>query len=176
MTDFLHQAGFLGTTGNMAADLTLALSLLVMLTFSVGYYLALRGRYDTHKWVQTGGAILNVILVLWLMLLPYRDFIIRDKGGPREEIFYTVTMIHAGVGLLAFVLGNFVVLRGHKLVPQALRFNNYKLFMRTAYGLYFVTTLLGVWLYYVWYVVIENTPEFGALLLAYVHAGSPTPF
>jgi hypothetical protein len=176
VTEFLHQPGFLGTNANMAADLTLSLSILVMLTFSVGYYLARRGRYDTHKWVQTTGAILNVVLVLWLMLLPYRDFIIRDKGGPREEIFYQVTMLHAFVGLFAFVLGNFVVLRGHKLVPKALQFNNYKLFMRTAYGLYLATTLLGLWLYYTWYVVIEKTPEIGALLMAYVHAGSPTPF
>jgi hypothetical protein len=176
VTEFLHLPGFLGTKGNMAADLTLSLSLLVMLTFSIGYYLAVKGRYDTHKWVQTTGAILNVILVLWLMLLPYRDFIIRDKGGPREDIFYMVTMLHAGVGLFAFVLGNFVVLRGHKLVPQKLRFNNYKLFMRTAYGLYLATTLLGVWLYYVWYVVIDNTPEFGSLLQAYVHLSGSAPF
>jgi hypothetical protein len=32
--------------------------------------------------------------------------------------------------------------------------------MRTAYGLYLATILLGVWLYYIWYVVIENAPVF----------------
>ncbi|MEX1247748.1 MAG: hypothetical protein WEA61_04655 [Anaerolineales bacterium] len=176
MTEFLHQPGFLGTNANTAADLTLSLSILVMLTFSLGYYLALKGRYDVHKWVQTTGALLNVVLVLWLMLLPYRDFILRDKGGPREEIFYFVTTLHAVVGFFAFFWGNFVVLRGHKLVPKALRFNNYKFFMRTAYALYLTTTIIGVWLYYTWYVVVEKTPEFGALLLSYVHSGSPTPF
>lgn len=160
MNEFLHQPGFFGTEGNMAADITLSLSLLVMLLFSFGYFLALRGRYDTHKWVQTSGALLNVVLVLWLMLLPYRAFIIQDQGGPREGIFYLTTILHAIVGFFAFGLGNFVVLRGHKLVPKALQFNNYKLFMRTAFGLYLTTTLLGLGLYYTWYVVVQNPPAF----------------
>lgn len=160
MVEFLHQPGFLGTHANMAADMTLSLSLLIITLFSVGFYLAVKGKYEIHKWVQTTGAVLNVILVLWLMLLPYLHLIIRDEGGPRETIFYQATMLHAGVGLLAFVLGNFVVLRGHKLVPKFLQFKNYKLFMRTAYGLYLTTTILGVALYYIWYVVIENYPVF----------------
>ena len=160
MTEFLHQPGFLGTHANMAADLTLSLSILVLLTFSVGFYLARKGRYETHKWVQTSGALLNVILVLWFMLLPYRSFILQDQGGPREPIFYYVTMLHAGVGVLAFVFGNFVVLRAHKLVPRALQFNNYKLFMRTAYTLYFLATLLGISVYYVWYVISAKPPTF----------------
>lgn len=160
MTEFLHQPGFFGTEANFAADMLLTLSLVVVTLFSIGFYLAIKGKYDTHKWVQTTGAVINVILVLWLMILPYREFIINDVGGPREAIFYQVTMLHAGVGLVAFMLGNFVVLRGHKLVPRFLRFNNYKLFMRTAYGLYLTTTILGLWLYYTWYIAIENPPIF----------------
>lgn len=160
MVDLLHSPGFLGTEGNFAADMTLTLSLLVITLFSIGFYLARIGKYETHKWVQTAGAVMNIVLVLWLMILPYRAFVINDQGGPRPEIFYQVTVLHAAVGFLAFVLGNFVVLRGHKLVPNKLRFNNYKLFMRTAYGLYLLTTIAGVWLYYTWYVVIPNPPVF----------------
>lgn len=160
MTGLLHSPGFLGTNANFAADMTLTLSLLVVTLFSIGYYLARHGKYDVHKWVQTSGVLLNVVLVLWLMLLPYRSFILRDEGGPREMIFYQVTMLHAAVGLFAFFLGSFVVLRGHKLVPQFLRFKNYKLFMRTAYALYLTTTALGVALYYTWYVVLSSPPTF----------------
>ena len=57
------------------------------------------------------------------------------------------TTIHALVGLAALLLGVFVVLRGNGLVPKALRFKNYKLFMRTAYVLYMLATLLGVIVY-----------------------------
>ena len=140
--------------------MTLLLSILVAVVFTIGAVLAVRGSYDLHKWFQTGGVALNVILVLWLMLLPYRDFILRDSGGPRESIFYIITTIHATVGFFAFVLGVFVVLRGHKLVPKALRFNDYKLFMRTAYGLYMATTLLGVWTYITWFVTTAKPPTF----------------
>ncbi len=154
MIEILHSPGFLGTSASFAADMTLTLSLLVVTLFSIGVYLAVRGKYDVHKWVQTAGVLTNLVLVLWLMLIPYRTFIINGQGGPHEAIFYQVTMLHAGVGFLAFFLGNFVVLRGHKLVPKFLRFKNYKLFMRTAYGLYLTTTVLGVALYYTWYVIL----------------------
>jgi hypothetical protein len=158
MTEILHRPGFLGTNANFAADMTLVLSVAVAILFSIGFYLARKGKYDFHKWVQTSGAALNIILVLWLMILPYRDFIIRDTGGPRESIFYAVTSLHAVVGFLAFTFGNFVVLRGHNLVPKRLRFQKYKPFMRTAYGLYIATTGLGVWVYWTWFVVIAKTP------------------
>ena len=160
MTDLLHAEGFLGTNANFAADMTLLLSLLVAILFSFGFWLARRGQYDTHKWVQTAGALTNVILVLWLMILPYRDFILNDQGGPREGIFYGVTMLHAFVGFFAFTIGNFVVLRGHKLVPQRLRFQNYVPWMRTAYGLYITTTLLGIWVYLTWFITTSKPPTF----------------
>jgi uncharacterized membrane protein YozB (DUF420 family) len=160
MNDLLHADGFLGTNANFAADATLTISVLIAILFSYGYYLAKNKKYETHKWVQTTGAILNIILVFWLMLLPYRDFIVRDSGGPRDSIFYYVTMVHAAVGFFAFVIGNFVVLRGHGLVPQKLKFNNYKPFMRTAYALYMLTTALGIWVYVTWFITIANTPSF----------------
>lgn len=160
MTEFLHKPGFLGTNANFAADMTLLLSLMVALIFSIGFFLARKGRYEAHKWVQTSGALLNILLVLWLMLLPYRDFVLRDSGGPREALFYVTTSVHATVGFFAFFLGNFVVLRGHQLVPTRLRFNDYKLFMRTAYGLYMLTTILGVWTYWTWFVTGSNPPIF----------------
>jgi hypothetical protein len=160
MTDILHNPGFFGTNANFAADMTLLLSIVVAILFSIGFYLARKGKYDTHKWVQTSGAVLNIILVLWLMILPYRDFIVRDSGGPRESIFYTVTIVHALVGFVAFTFGNFVVLRGHKLVPKALRFNNYVPFMRTAYALYMTTTFLGIWVYATWFITVSKPPLF----------------
>lgn len=159
MTELLHQDGFLGTGANWAADVTLLLMLVGAAVFSYGFYLARQGRYDTHRWVQTGGAVFNLIMVGWMMLLPYRDFIVRDQGGPRTGIFYSVTIAHAVLGAAAIVFGWFVVLRGNKLMPiKALQFNNYKPFMRWAYGLYMGATVLGVLVYVTWFVLIDNPP------------------
>lgn len=154
MTEILHGPGFLGTAATFATDLTLTLSLLVAGLFTVGLFLAKRKNYGVHKWVQTSAVVTNLILVVWIMQVSYRTYILHDVGGPYQAIFYQVAKVHAAFGLLTLLLGIFVVLRGHELVPKFLRFNNYKLFMRTAYGLYMTTTLLGVALYYTWYVIL----------------------
>lgn len=160
MDDLFHAPGFLGTHANFAADATLVVMLLTATLFSFGFYLARQGNFNTHKWVQTISALLNLIMVLWMMVLPLRDFIIRDRGGPREGFFYSVTLLHAFIGLSATIFGMFVVLRGHKLMPKFLSFNNYKPFMRVAYSLYISATLLGVAVYLVWFVFTKSPPTY----------------
>jgi uncharacterized membrane protein YozB (DUF420 family) len=162
VNEILHQPGFLGTNANFAADMTLAISVIVAILFTVGVVMAVRGRYEIHRWIQTTAAVLNAILVLWMMVLPFRDFIIKDFMGPRPAIFYYVTSTHALAGFFGLVLGLFVVLRANNfpLIPKALRFNNYKLFMRISYALYMLATLLGIWVYVTWFVTIANPPTF----------------
>ncbi len=160
MDQFMHAPGFLGTNANLAADSTLIAMIVIAALFTYGFYLARRQRYEAHRWVQTSAVILNAILVLWMMILPFRDFVVRDQGGPRPQSFYLVTIIHALVGMSALLFGVFVALRGNNLVPQFLRFRNYKPFMRAAYTLYMLATLLGVAVYITWFVLIPNTPAF----------------
>ncbi len=179
MIEILHAPGFLGTSANFAADMTLLLSIFVAITFTFGAYLAKRAQgieakykksdpefqqarqlFRQHRWVQTTGAVINIILVLWLMILPYRDFVIRDSGGPRDSLFYVITTVHAVIGFFAFVFGNYVVLRGNNLMIQALKFDNYKPYMRIAYVAYMLTTLLGIWVYVHWFLVTAKPPVF----------------
>jgi len=160
MIELLHQPGFLGTRANFAADFTLVLMLLILGLFTLGVYLARKRRYEAHRWVQTSAALLNLGMVLWMMILPYRDFVMRDQGGPRPTVFYATTSLHAIAGAAALVFGLFVVLRANGLVPNALKFRNYKGYMRAAYGLYFAATLLGVLVYVVWFIVVPNSPTY----------------
>lgn len=158
MTELLHRPGFLGTNANFAADMTLIIMLSIATLFTVGFALARAEKFTAHRWVQTTGALLNLAMVLWLMVLPFRDFVVRDTGGPRPGIFYAVTAVHAVLGLSAVLFGMFVVLRGNHLMIKPLRFNNYKPFMRVAYTLYMLTTLVGVWVYVTWFVTIPSPP------------------
>ncbi|MCX7851418.1 MAG: hypothetical protein N2383_01415 [Caldilineales bacterium] len=179
MTELFHRPGFLGTAANFAADTTLVLLLLVAALFTIGAYLAKkaqaieRGRspdglgperarvlFRHHRRVQTTGVILSTVLVLWMMLLPYRDFVAPGLPALWAQPFYLVTTVHAVIGFFAFLIGNFVVLRGHRLVPQRLRFADYKPWMRAAYGLYMATMLLGVGVYVVWFVTNPNPPVY----------------
>ena len=160
MDELLHRPGFLGTHANFAADLTLVVMLFGAALFTLGVVMALRRRYQVHRWIQTTAAGLNAMMVLWMMILPFRDFVLRDLGGPRPAFFYTITAAHAIIGFTGLTFGLFVTLRGNELVPKRLKFNNYKLFMRVAYGLYMLATLLGIWVYLTWFATIPNPPRF----------------
>lgn len=163
MTELLHSPGFLGTRANLAADVTLILGLFVAALFTTGVVLAKRKNYDAHRWCQTAAAALNAILVLWLMVLPFRDFVVRNVGGPRDSIFYIVTSIHATIGSIALLFGVFVALRGNELMISPLKFRNYKFFMRLSYTFYMAATLLGILVYLTWFVWLPpgQTPVYG---------------
>jgi len=160
MTELLQQPGFFGTAANFAADATLVAMVTVALLFTLGAGLAHLHRYTAHRWVQTTAASLNVVLVTWLMILPYRDFVLPGIPDRVGERFYAVTTLHALIGAIALPFGMFVVLRGNELVPRRLRFSNYKAFMRVAYTLYILTILLGLWVYFAWYVNNPNPPVY----------------
>jgi uncharacterized membrane protein YozB (DUF420 family) len=116
------------------------------------------GKYQVHRWVQTTAASLNLVLVLWMMVLPFRDTI-RDFGEPpRIAGFYYVPLIHGMIGLSGLLFGLFVVLRANGLMIKPLRFNNYKTFMRISYGLYMLATLVGIGVYVMWFIIEPNPP------------------
>ena len=161
MTELLHQPGSLGTSANWAADMTLVASALVAILLTIGVVLAVRGNYKAHRWFQTSAATLNAVLVLWLMVLPFRDFVApasNPAGLPLSAI--ATTRIHATVGFTALVFGLFVALRANGLMPKFLRFNNYKAFMRVSFALYMLATLIGLFVYITWFVGNPAPPSY----------------
>jgi uncharacterized membrane protein YozB (DUF420 family) len=152
MNALLNSPGFFGTAANFRSDATLALILVTAVMFTVGLILALRHRYEAHRWVQTSAVILNTFVVLFTMVGSFLKHILPGIPAKLNQGDYAVTTVHALVGLTGMVLGVFIVLRANKLVPKALQFKNYKLFMRTSYALYMLATLLGVIVYFLVYV------------------------
>lgn len=147
----MNSSGLLGTEASLGADIALLGSVLVAVAFTVGAVLALRGQYEAHRWVQTGAAVLNVLLVFGIMIPSLLSVDASENVGLPASAF-AVMSGHELVGALALVFGLFVVLRGNNLVPERLRFQNYKLYMRWAYGLYMAATLIGIAVYVVLYV------------------------
>ena len=147
MKDFLSGPGFLGTHAPFLSDLSLVLVSLTAILFTIGWQLARRRHYEAHRWVQTVAAVINAIVVLGVMVNSYVTHILPGIPSKLLEGDYGVTTVHAIIGTIGLLLGIFVVLRGNELVPNALRFKNYKLFMRTAYTLYMLATLLGILVY-----------------------------
>ena len=152
MNALLNSPGFLGTNASFRSDATLVLILVTEVLFTIGWRLAIRKRYEAHRWVQTAAVILNTIVVLITMISSFTVYILPGIPGKLNEGSYGLTTVHAVVGMVGLLLGVFIVLRGNNLVPKALRFSNYKLFMRTSYLLYSLATLTGVVVYIVVFV------------------------
>jgi uncharacterized membrane protein YozB (DUF420 family) len=115
--------------------------------FTIGRQLARNGQFDAHRWVQTAAVIINSIVVLGVMVSSYITHILPGIPGKLLEGDYAITTIHAIIGLCGLLLGVFIVLRGNGLVPEGMKFKNYRLFMRTAYALYMTATVLGTIVY-----------------------------
>ena len=152
MNGLLNSPGFLGTNAPFRIDLTLILILVSAVLFTTGWILAIRKRYEAHRWVQTSAVILSTLVILFTMVSSFLIHILPGIPGKLNQGDYALTTIHAIVGLVGMLLGVFIVLRANKLVPKALRFRNYKLFMRTSYALYMLATFGGVIVYITVYV------------------------
>lgn len=142
--------GFLGTEASLAADLALVGSILVAVAMTYGAYLAIKGRYEAHRWVQTGAAIVNVLLIFGLMI-PALLAVTPEENTELPTSAFVAMPAHEIIGTVALIFGVFVVLRGNNLVPARLRFQNYKPYMRAAYGLYMAATVVGIAVYILLY-------------------------
>ena len=63
MSNIFKGSGFLGTNAPFISDLSLILMVLTALLLTIGWQLALRRRYNTHRWVQTWAVLLNTVVV-----------------------------------------------------------------------------------------------------------------
>ncbi len=151
MNGLLDGAGPVATKAPLGADVSLVLMVLAAVLFTIGWRLAVRRRFAAHRWVQTSAVALNAVVVAaWMVRSLVRNVL---PGIPAKlgQGSYAVATVHACVGVVAVVLGVFVVLRASELVPRRLRFTNYKRFMRASYALYLLATLTGVILFVVAY-------------------------
>jgi uncharacterized membrane protein YozB (DUF420 family) len=144
MFSYLEAHGFLGTKAGLGADLTLVLSIVAAVLFTIGVVLAKRGKLEAHGRMQTAAVCLNAILVLLWMVRSLVVYILPEIPAKLGERSYAVTTVHAVAGLIGVLLGVFIVLRANDLVPLKLRFTDYKPWMRISYVLYMLATLGGV--------------------------------
>lgn len=143
--------GLFGTGAGLKADVNLLVQLLMGAALLAGMVLARRRRYRAHAICQGGVMLLNLVMIASVMLPSFRDGVL--PGLPRElgKPYYSVATVHAALGTIAQLLGLYIVLRaGTDWLPERLRFQNYRLWMRTELALWWTVIGLGVATYYVW--------------------------
>lgn len=124
-----------------------------------GMWLARRKRFRAHGICQSAVMLLNLIPIGGYMLPVFRQGVLPGVPARLADSFYLWPTIHAVLGGGAELLGLYIILRaGTNLLPAALRFENYKRWMRTALALWWLTIGLGLCTYFTWYKAGAQTP------------------
>jgi uncharacterized membrane protein YozB (DUF420 family) len=144
--------GFGVTRAPAGAVVTLVVILASAALFTIGWRLAVQRRYQAHHRVQIAAVCLNAAVVLAWMIRSLVLFVIPAIPAKLGQGSYAVATAHAVIGIIGVTLGVWVVLVASELVPKAVRFTDFKTFMRGSYAMYMLATLSGVTLYVVAYV------------------------
>src|SRR5262249_9219133 len=145
--------GFLGTGATFSADLNLVVQVLMAAALIIGRFLAKRKRYKAHGICQSTVLLLNLWMIGLVMWPAFHQQVAPALPKVFHKRYYAAPAIHAALGIAAQVLGLYIVIvAGTNVLPQRLRFKNWKRWMRVELGLWSITVLSGIATYYVWYV------------------------
>ncbi len=147
----MDAAGFLGTGATFGSDVNLVVQFLMGAALVLGTILARGGRYRAHAVCQTSVVLLNLVFIASIMLPPFARDVVPALPRRLGQTYYLLPALHATLGTGAEILGLYIVIRaGTNWLPEKLRFQNYKAWMRTALALWWSVIFLGLATYYVW--------------------------
>ena len=151
--------GFLGTGATFRADLNLAVQVAMGVALLVGMMLARKKNFEAHKRCQASVMLLNLLMIFLIMAPSFHKQVEPQVPGGLREAYYYLPFIHAALGTVAELLGLYIVLvAATNLLPERLKFDRYRPWMRTCLALWWAVILFGVGTYYVWYVKGESKP------------------
>jgi uncharacterized membrane protein YozB (DUF420 family) len=149
----LPVSGFLGTGATFAADVNFIVQLAMGGALIVGVILARKKRYRAHGACQTTVLLLNVWMIALTMWPSFREQVVPRIPRAVQHGYYTIATVHKLLGTSAELLAIYIVLvAGTRLVPPALRFANWKRWMRIELALWLLALTWGFGTYYEWYV------------------------
>ncbi|MBZ5536215.1 MAG: DUF420 domain-containing protein [Acidobacteriia bacterium] len=144
--------GFLGTGASFRADMNLVAQVLMGVTLVAGALLARRKLFTAHGICQATVLLLNVVMIGWLMWPSFQQQVLPPLPEHLGERYYAVAVIHAMLGGAAELLGLYIaVVAGTNLLPQRLRFQRWKLWMRVELVLWWAVIFTGIGVYLLWY-------------------------
>jgi len=150
---FPAMKGFIGTGSTFRADLNLVVQLIMGTALIAGAFLAKQKRYRAHGICQTTVLLANLLMIGMVMWPSFQQQVKPGLSKVFHKWYYGAATIHAVLGITAELLGLYIVLvAGTNVLPQWLRFQNWKWWMRTELVLWTIVLLSGVGTYCAWYV------------------------
>src|SRR5579862_4946955 len=143
--------GFLGTGATFSADLNLLAQFSMGAALLLGMFLAKRKKFRAHAICQTSVLLLNLVFILRIMIPSFHGITPQLPAGLRDP-YYAIATLHAALGSGTELMGFYILLvAGTKLIPEPLRFRNWKAWMRAELVLWWLVIVIGVGTYGVWY-------------------------
>jgi uncharacterized membrane protein YozB (DUF420 family) len=150
---FFPMKGFLGTGAPFGADLNLVVQLTLGVALIAGALLAKQKHYTAHGICQTTVLLLNLLMIGSVMWPSFQQQVKPALTKVFHKWYYAVATIHAALGITVELLGLYIVIvAGTNVLPQWLRFKQWKLWMRTELVLWVIVLVSGVGTYCAWYV------------------------
>jgi uncharacterized membrane protein YozB (DUF420 family) len=150
---FFPMKGFLGTGATFGADFNLVAQVIMATALIAGAHLAKQKRYKAHGACQTTVLLLNLLMIGFVMWPSFQGQVKPALPRVLHKWYYGAAAIHAVLGITAELLGVYIaIVAGTKVLPDWLRFNNWKGWMRTELVLWTIALLSGVGTYCAWYV------------------------
>lgn len=140
----------------LSAEMNLAAQILILAGLWLGATLARRRRFRRHHSTQTAVVGANLLFILLLMIPSFYSYVI--AGHTTTSPIARLMIAHGTLGLVVELTGIYLVLHERTgLMPRRLRVRNFKLTMRALLGLWTLTTVLGVGIYYAGYLAPSRT-------------------
>ena len=150
---FFPMTGFLGTGATFGADLNLVVQLIMGVALIAGTHLAKLKRYRAHGICQTTVLLLNLLMIGLVMGPAFHEQVKPSLPKVLHKWYYAAATIHALLGLSAELLGLYIVIvAGTSVLPQWLRFKDWRRWMRRGLMLWLVVLFTGFGTYYAWYI------------------------
>jgi uncharacterized membrane protein YozB (DUF420 family) len=145
--------GFLGTHAGFFSDLNLVIQIAMGIALISGAFLARAKRFVAHGVCQTVVLALNLVMICFFMWPSFHSHVLPRIPKRLGKRFYAVATIHGVFGVLAEILGLYIVLvAGTRILPETWRFKRWKLWMRIELALWWIVLLMGMMTYSVWFV------------------------
>lgn len=115
-----------------------------------GAWLARRGWFRAHGVCQSiAYGFMLLMTAIWMAPVFVKLFA-PDLVGLKMDRTDLIATAHGALGTAVILLGAYVILvAATDVVPERLRFQNYRRWMRTLIGFWWSTILLGIWTYFV---------------------------
>jgi hypothetical protein len=139
--------GFLGTKAPATSDVALLLEIAIILILFVSRFRFARGkRFVRHGYAMTSALVLHFITILLVMVPSFVDVFVPSFGDFPAWIVIIV-LIHIPAGIIAWVVGLFLVVTWRFRPEQEMACSKWRRFMKPLFWLWVFALILGIALY-----------------------------